>query len=131
MRLFLYTVINYYRLVPKHWCECRRNFSAHDVSDSRSAGNDHIDGSGSPPLSRDKLRREACRICARSACYARIVPNDVSPGEVTKLVCADNRRRVVPYDARDARATACHAYVEPGRDSLESRLVARRDSTYR
>lgn len=44
-----------------------------------------------PIVPRDRPRREACRICARSACYARIVPNDVS--QVAKLVCADNHSR--------------------------------------
>lgn len=37
---------------------------------------------------------EACRICARSACYARIVPNDVT---LAKLVCADNRSPCTCY----------------------------------
>lgn len=63
------------------------------VSDSHSVGNDRIDGSGSSPLSYE-TGRGARRAESVPGVHAmrRIVPNDVSPGEVAKLVCADNRR---------------------------------------
>lgn len=63
------------------------------VSDSHSGGNDCIDGSGSSPLSYE-TGRGARRAESVPGVHAmrRIVPNDVSPGEVAKLVCADNRR---------------------------------------
>lgn len=129
-------------------CGCRRDFSparagsARCVSDSRSlalsAGNDLIDGSGSPPLSRDRPRR-AESVPGVHAMRALSQMTSAPTSEVAKLVCVDNRRRVasrrraipcratprhtIPYravpcrnatrrHARDARAAAaCHARI--------------------
>lgn len=53
----------------------------------------------------------------------RIVPNDVSLGEVAKLVCADNRRRAAPYDARDTHVRrVTRARVCRTRGRLEPRV---------
>lgn len=123
-------------LLLKYGRACRRSFSVHYlvVSDSHSVGNDRIDGSGNSPLSRDRLRREACRICARSACYAHIVPNDVS----LRRSCG-TRLREQSSPCRIIRCTRCtcngvsrvRACVKPGGDSLGPRLAARRDPTHR
>lgn len=70
--------------------------------------------------------RETCRICARSARYARIVPNDVSPGEVAKLVLRRGNCRRSPEMRARTRTTRGREPRRAQRRRLDPLPTARR-----